>query len=82
MEYNAVKCSSVVKSELTSCKRNHILSGMASKSSNDEDDKDFLICGICMNYYDDGVHTPKILECFHSCCITCLKVTTSYKPEI
>jgi hypothetical protein len=47
---------------------------MASKSGNDEDEKDFLVCGICMDYYDDGVRTPKILECFHSCCITCLKV--------
>ncbi|XP_046448266.1 uncharacterized protein LOC124197055 [Daphnia pulex] len=47
---------------------------MASKSGNDEDEKDFLVCGICMDYYDDGVRTPKILECFHSCCITCLKL--------
>lgn len=52
---------------------------MASKSGNNEDEKDFLVCGICMDYYDDGVRTPKILECFHSCCITCLKVILQAK---
>ncbi|KAI9563493.1 hypothetical protein GHT06_010956 [Daphnia sinensis] len=47
---------------------------MACKSSSDEEEKDFLVCGICMEYYDTDDRTPKILECFHSCCVTCLKL--------
>ena len=47
---------------------------MASTSvSNDDFERD-LTCGICMEYYDVGVRTPKMLECRHVFCSSCLNV--------
>lgn len=49
---------------------------MASKLCTEEDDRESLVCGICLEYYNDDGHLPKFLMCFHSCCISCLKVIT------
>ena len=35
-----------------------------------------LICGICLELYDDPERLPKFLNCHHSFCVHCLQVST------
>jgi len=39
-----------------------------------DDDEEYLYCGICMHKYDLHLMRPKILPCSHTYCYTCLKV--------
>ena len=54
---------------------------MAAVLGGDEEEKDLLTCGICMEYYDTNNHIPKLLECFHSCCIACMKVKAKFSKK-
>ena len=37
--------------------------------------KNMLTCSICLEMFNNSCRTPKFLFCFHSLCLTCLKVS-------
>ena len=39
-----------------------------------DDEEDDLICGICLEPYDDSNRLPKFLICHHTFCAHCLQV--------
>ncbi|XP_042227120.1 translation initiation factor IF-2-like isoform X2 [Homarus americanus] len=38
----------------------------------DSDEKEYLDCPICLEQYDEGLRTPKMMPCLHTFCASCL----------
>ncbi|XP_045599005.2 histone-lysine N-methyltransferase 2D isoform X1 [Procambarus clarkii] len=36
------------------------------------DDEESLDCPVCMEEYDEGLHTPKMTQCLHTFCVSCV----------
>ena len=42
--------------------------------------EDLVTCGVCYFEYDEVLHRPKFLNCFHTVCLQCLTVNIKVSP--
>ncbi|KAK8383784.1 hypothetical protein O3P69_015909 [Scylla paramamosain] len=46
-----------------------------------EGDKEALDCPVCLESYNEGLHTPKMMPCLHTLCASCIANLTSTATE-
>ena len=60
----------------------HAMASNEVSTTDDGESEDQATCCICLHTFNDLERKPKFLPCFHTVCVTCIKVSSRFSQYI